>query len=739
MKSIFLGVLFLSTISIGQVDEFKNYTYLKSKGKIPKEFITLTTDKYQEDFKDNKNKDLDKEFFLSTRFFIDEILLSGNVLFNEDLSNYVNKVAKYTLRKEKGLYNKLQFYVLKNNSVNAFSTDQGIIFVTTGLLSQLENEAQLAFIIAHEVAHFTEKHVRDGYVEKQNISKGKGKYRNLSYNDRISELSIYSKESEFSADEKGIEFFLNTEYDIEAVFSSFEVLLYSYLPFEDRQFDSTFFNTEILKIPGKMFPDTVNQITKEEGFDDHLSTHPNIEKRINTAFDVIGNKTSKGNKIYVIGKEEFEKIRDLARFESVNLHLSDREYTETIYNVFLLKSKYKNNKFLDFSLAKALYGLAKYKNHSRVNEVLLKPNKVEGEMYRLAYFLKHLSKQQLNIIAYRNIYDLSVKYKNDALIKRYERDMLKELALNSKINVEDLLATDYQTYNDSIMAMLTKINIDDSIAKIEASDLSKYKKIKLKKELYALDKKRTNTIGSDDFHLTGLSDLVKKGKIITDIEYFIAQKELEDTKVENKEKNKRANAKKGLGIKNVVVIDPYIASYNIKNKKKKINSEQQKVKVNQMFTQDFPKLDLQITLIDSKILNENDVEKYNELGILYRWINEIIEHESIDMISSSNQFIKSITEKYNTEHFLFPGIINFQTRNSFTWVHFYGVLLIYPIPIVVFDLLMIHNQFELFAIAINGETDKIELVKSEYVNLKARNLVMETYLYNILYKLNQPK
>ena len=133
---------------------------------------------------------------MSTRFVIDKILLSGNVLFNEELTNYVDKVAKYVLRREKELYNKLQFYVLKSNSVNAFSTDQGIIFVTTGLLAQLENEAQLGYVLSHEIAHYTQHHVRDGYVERQNIKNGKGKYRRLSYDDKISELSVYSKDND---------------------------------------------------------------------------------------------------------------------------------------------------------------------------------------------------------------------------------------------------------------------------------------------------------------------------------------------------------------------------------------------------------------------------------------------------------------------------------------------------------------------------------------------------------------
>jgi predicted Zn-dependent protease len=125
---------------------------------------------------------LDKKFFESTRYAIDELLLSGQILFNEELSVYLNKVAKYTLSGEKELLNQLRFYVLKSTEVNAYSTDQGIIFFTTGLLAQLENEAQLAYIIAHEASHFILKHVREGYVEGKEIRSGTGNMSELIIN-----------------------------------------------------------------------------------------------------------------------------------------------------------------------------------------------------------------------------------------------------------------------------------------------------------------------------------------------------------------------------------------------------------------------------------------------------------------------------------------------------------------------------------------------------------------------------
>ncbi len=49
--------------------------------------------------------------------------------------------------------------VVLHNSLNAFAVPGGHLFVFTGLIMQLNNEAELAGIIAHEMAHVTQRHV----------------------------------------------------------------------------------------------------------------------------------------------------------------------------------------------------------------------------------------------------------------------------------------------------------------------------------------------------------------------------------------------------------------------------------------------------------------------------------------------------------------------------------------------------------------------------------------------------
>ena len=55
-----------------------------------------------------------------------------------------------------------QFHVVVDNQVNAFATPNGIVVVNSGLMDMLENEAQLAAVMGHEIAHATHEHTWRG-------------------------------------------------------------------------------------------------------------------------------------------------------------------------------------------------------------------------------------------------------------------------------------------------------------------------------------------------------------------------------------------------------------------------------------------------------------------------------------------------------------------------------------------------------------------------------------------------
>ena len=72
--------------------------------------------------------------------------------------NYVNRIGVWLAMQTEREHLQWRFGVLEVQNINAFASPGGYIFVTRGLLDTLENEAQLAGVLSHEIAHVIERH-----------------------------------------------------------------------------------------------------------------------------------------------------------------------------------------------------------------------------------------------------------------------------------------------------------------------------------------------------------------------------------------------------------------------------------------------------------------------------------------------------------------------------------------------------------------------------------------------------
>jgi predicted Zn-dependent protease len=85
--------------------------------------------------------------------------LYQNLIVDEkDLTDYLSDILeKLAVPEERRRYN-LRVRVLRSNVFNAFAAPNGSVFVCTGLLSRVANEAQAAAVLAHELAHIVLAH-----------------------------------------------------------------------------------------------------------------------------------------------------------------------------------------------------------------------------------------------------------------------------------------------------------------------------------------------------------------------------------------------------------------------------------------------------------------------------------------------------------------------------------------------------------------------------------------------------
>jgi predicted Zn-dependent protease len=78
---------------------------------------------------------------------------------NKELQKYVNLVGTTLTRNCNRPELDFHFVVIESGEINAYSTPAGYVFVTTAVLEKMENEAELAGVLAHEISHVTERHI----------------------------------------------------------------------------------------------------------------------------------------------------------------------------------------------------------------------------------------------------------------------------------------------------------------------------------------------------------------------------------------------------------------------------------------------------------------------------------------------------------------------------------------------------------------------------------------------------
>lgn len=124
----------------------------------------------------------------------------------------------------------IQYFVgiLDSSEINAFATPGGYILLTSGLLNFVENEHELAGVMAHEMGHINHKHLFKEVAPKREVTAGETLSRFLSRGGANVTFAFaqavnrglktlldegLKPELEFEADQSGIEYTLATGYD----------------------------------------------------------------------------------------------------------------------------------------------------------------------------------------------------------------------------------------------------------------------------------------------------------------------------------------------------------------------------------------------------------------------------------------------------------------------------------------------------------------------------------------------
>jgi len=160
----------------------------------------------------------------------------GFLLKDEVLEDYINKVLHKLVgdfEKEHGVT--LHAYILPDPYFNAFCYPDGTIYLHTSILSHLENEAQLATVLAHESVHFMNRHALKAF--RSNINKTSflktmsvacsglsgGIFETIFIKGIEGSIYGYERKLEAEADRIGFELVKKAGYDIKQTQKTFEI------------------------------------------------------------------------------------------------------------------------------------------------------------------------------------------------------------------------------------------------------------------------------------------------------------------------------------------------------------------------------------------------------------------------------------------------------------------------------------------------------------------------------------
>jgi len=732
-----------------------NYTPIQSKGQLPNDFTTLSSDKYEAEkgsLKHEKGgaKKAKDQFLLESNFEIDDLLLSGRVVFNDPMSDYVNKVADKVLASDPDTRKKLRFYILKSPYVNAAATNQGIVFVNMGLLAQLENEAQLAFILSHEIVHYKKKHSINHAVEADKIDKGKGSYRSFSRDEKLIANRTFSKEQETEADEEGFEIFKKTGYSTADLIGVYDVLKYAYLPFDDVAFDKSFLENNSYKIPADFILKETAPINTKDQSENPKSTHPSIKARREMIEAKIAKADNTGKSDYLVSKEQFDLMRTTARFELSRLYLFNRDYEEGLYNSYMLLKKYPDNLYLKKNVLECLVNLAAYSESSDFDKGHVAYTDIEGKMQAVNFlFAKMDSAKAIDVVILALAYAAKLKHE-------YPKD--RDIDEHTKFLVQLMVNNEFELnyFSDSAPIEAVAEPKKDSLA-LPAADSIKAKSDGEPKAASTDDKEENSKYAKIKSQQVEKIAEVKAGKGYYSqyalVDYYDepwVNKYFKEAQNEKSKNNKSEDIVIGrrstvsskvysLGLEKVLIVNPYYARLNANNKKKfkYLVSEDGHIDFVNRLKLNGRKSKLDVDVLDSRSLASNEVDKLNDIALLEEYVVDRLGHDEVPALFPEREKIMNMAKKYNTDYFMWSGVISYtENQRKKRGIAVLSAFCPYLLPFTLSYLINGGHYTYYFNMMYDVKTDKVKMVNFREIDSRTGPSILNSHIYDTFLQLH---
>ena len=88
-----------------------------------------------------------------------DVMSSGDVVSDVEINDYVQGLGQRLAASSPNQRQSFKFFVVRDNSINAFAMPGGVIGVHTGLIVAAKSESEVAGVLGHEIGHVTQRHL----------------------------------------------------------------------------------------------------------------------------------------------------------------------------------------------------------------------------------------------------------------------------------------------------------------------------------------------------------------------------------------------------------------------------------------------------------------------------------------------------------------------------------------------------------------------------------------------------
>ena len=88
-----------------------------------------------------------------------QVYSSNTVIQDPEINDYLNSLGNELIDSYKERKSNINFFIVNDNSINAFAMLGNVIGVHSGLIFAANSESEFASVLSHEIAHLTQKHL----------------------------------------------------------------------------------------------------------------------------------------------------------------------------------------------------------------------------------------------------------------------------------------------------------------------------------------------------------------------------------------------------------------------------------------------------------------------------------------------------------------------------------------------------------------------------------------------------